>query len=93
MEKKSWIPISCLETLKERHSFQIEEEPFQLTIIDLAHEGLQYTLSFSANKRVADVKRVTTIVTAVPLFRQSSTAVFSFNICLYLVSAFTKIFY
>jgi hypothetical protein len=90
MEKKSWIPISCLETLLERHSFQIEEEQFQLTISDL---GLQYTLSFSASKRVADVKRVAAIVTAVPVFRQSSTSVFSFNICLYLVNAFTKIFY
>jgi hypothetical protein len=57
--------------LREELIFQIveEEEQFQLTIIDMAHEGRQYTLPFPASKRVADVKRVAAVVTAIPVFR------------------------
>jgi hypothetical protein len=57
--------------LREALIFQIveEEEQFQLTIVDVAHEGRQYTLPFPASKRVADVKRVAAVVTAIPVFR------------------------
>ncbi len=67
--------------LREALIFQIveEEEQFQLTIIDVAHEGRQYTLPFPASKRVADVKRVAAVVTAIPVFRpvfHSGTQIF-----------------